>query len=87
MLINRKKFLSVFDAFVAGLPVNERSISRRFFKDPGRITVIRDEGAGMNISTLNTLLITMSNEWPEGAEWPADVYRPLREALDADFER
>lgn len=67
--------LAVFDAYRAATGFSESTVSRKFLGAGGRIGPLR-AGGDMGTRTIERALTQFSQEWPEGAEWPASAPRP-----------
>jgi hypothetical protein len=70
------QLLAVVDAYAQATGRSEARVSALFFGAGHRVKRIR---AGGDIGTRQVTMILkeFSVRWPEGAEWPADVPRPV----------
>lgn len=74
-MITEASLLSVLDAYSSGKGWKDGTASTRIFNDGKKVSQLR-AGASITISRLNEALRRMSEDWPEGVEWPANVNRP-----------
>lgn len=74
-MITEATLLSVVEAYSSGKGWKEATASSRIFNDGKKVSQLR-AGASITISRLNDALRFMSDDWPEGVEWPSDVTRP-----------
>lgn len=70
-----QSFLCVVECFCKAESVPESTASWRMFDDSKRLAQIR-AGADIGVRRLERALQWLSDRWPEGAEWPAEVQRP-----------
>ncbi len=63
------------DRYRASQNIAEATLSTRLFSDGKRLGAIR-AGSDVGVRRLNAALTWFSDNWPEGAEWPASVPRP-----------
>jgi hypothetical protein len=59
----------------AGL--TEATVSTHLFNDGKKLGAIRN-GADLSTKRFEAALQTLSDRWPEGAVWPAEIDRPSR---------
>lgn len=76
------RLIAVFDAYCAAVDLAPATVSARLLGRGGRIAELRD-GGDMGARTIRALLVKFSANWPDGAEWPADVPRPAPVLEDA----
>lgn len=75
--------LTVADTYIEAASVKEVTLSHRLFGDSKKLTALRD-GADITVSRFNGAMIWFSANWPDGAEWPEGIGRPITpEILDA----
>lgn len=67
--------LSVVDAYSSGKGWKDGTASTRIFNDGKKVSQLRS-GASITISRMNDALRFMSDDWPDGVEWPSNVNRP-----------
>jgi bifunctional DNA-binding transcriptional regulator/antitoxin component of YhaV-PrlF toxin-antitoxin module len=67
--------LRVVDAFAAVTGKSDSTISSRLFDDGKKIAALRG-GGDITLGRYHAALRWFSENWPDGAEWPADVQRP-----------
>ncbi|HWK65368.1 MAG TPA: hypothetical protein VNS34_10530 [Rhizobiaceae bacterium] len=70
--------LGLADAFIAATSVKEVTLSHRVFGDSKKLTAIRN-GADITVGRFNAAIAWFSANWPEDADWPANVARPVVE--------
>lgn len=63
------------DTFCARRSLSRGRVSTLVFNDGKRLDRLA-QGKGLQTSTYERALAWFSANWPEGAEWPADVPRP-----------
>lgn len=86
-MINIAHLIKVADAYGAAEQVEEKTVSSRVFQDSKKLGAIR-AGSDITVGRYNAAIIWFDANWPDGAEWPHDVLRPLTaERLDAVLER
>jgi hypothetical protein len=69
------QLLRVVEAYAAHTGLAEATISTRFAGRGARIGDLR-QGGDMGSRTIACIIQKFSENWPEGAIWPADVPRP-----------
>jgi hypothetical protein len=77
-----KWLLAVSSAYCAATGLSESRVSTLALNAGHRLPDIREGKCGIGVMTLETAIQWFSNNWPEGAEWPADVARPDPVAVD-----
>ncbi len=70
--------VALADAYASATGVALSTVSARVFDDGKRISQIR-AGRGITLSRFNRALTWFSANWPDGAEWPAHIKRPIVE--------
>jgi len=74
--------LSLADEFIRAAPmaapIKEVTLSYRVFGDSKKLKMLR-QGSDITVRSFNAALVWFSVNWPDGAEWPADVARPTGE--------
>lgn len=73
--------LALADRYLEATGIKEVTLSHRIFGDSKKLTALRD-GADITVSRFNTSLEWFSANWPDGADWPSEVYRPHPEAAE-----
>jgi hypothetical protein len=68
-------FLRVMEAYCLATNIAEATLSSRLFNDGKRASQLR-VGADIGVRRLERASLWLSQHWPEGAQWPADVVRP-----------
>ena len=76
-MIGIKHLLAIVDAYRAATGVEDTTVSHRVFSDSKKIEAMRT-GADITLGRFNSAVLWFSENWPEGAEWPADVARPAK---------
>lgn len=84
-MITELHFLSVVDAFLAAKNWKDGTLSSYVFNDGKKITQLRN-GKSITVTRLNDALRYLSTNWPENAEWPEDVQRPILELKTIPIE-
>jgi hypothetical protein len=64
------------DAYGRAVKLGRKRISTIVFNRGSKIDQI-DQGGDLNTASYERALQWFSAHWPEGAEWPADVPRPV----------
>lgn len=55
--------------------VEEKTVSHRVFDDSKKLRLLR-EGGDITVGRFNSAVRWFSANWPEGADWPAEIPRP-----------
>ncbi len=71
-----ERLTTVFNAYCAATGLAAGTVSGRFLGRGRRFAEIQ-AGGDMGSRTIAKALEAFSRDWPEGAEWPADVPRPV----------
>lgn len=77
-MINIQHLLDVADAYRKAEGIEDKTVSNRVFADAKKLTALRG-GADITITRFNDALVWFAANWPEGAEWPFAVSRPVTE--------
>lgn len=77
------RLIAVFDAYCEAVDLAPATVSARFLGRGGRVAELRD-GGDMGSRTIHAILVKFSENWPDGAVWPASVPRPLPAADAAE---
>lgn len=67
--------LCVSDAWCSATGKAEATLSTRMLRDGKRLGRIR-AGADIGVLTIAAAMRWLSDHWPDGLDWPADVPRP-----------
>jgi len=67
--------LRLSDSYRGATGIGQSALSWRMFGDTKKLRALR-EGADIQVKRLEKTLQWFSDNWPDGAEWPADVPRP-----------
>lgn len=78
-MIETTHLLAVIDAFAEATSVKDVTLSHRIFGDSKKIAALRG-GADITLGRFNAAMQWLSDNWPEGAEWPGCIARPEPEA-------
>lgn len=84
-MITELNFLSVVDAFLVAKNWKDATLSSYVFNDGKKITQLRS-GKTITLTRLNDALRYLSLNWPENAEWPETVQRPILELKTIPIE-
>lgn len=71
----RQHLIAAAQAFEAASGITMPTIGRRALNDNTLLPRLA-AGQGFTVKTYDRLMLWLSANWPEGAEWPADVPRP-----------
>jgi len=74
--------IRVIDAYISASGLAEGTVSARFLGRAGRVRELR-AGGDIGARKLASVMTMFSAAWPEGAQWPADVPRPVRSNSEA----
>lgn len=66
------------DAYAKATDLAEGTISDRVLKGGNRLRDLRAGTADIGVRRLASAINWFSDNWPEGASWPADVPRPAK---------
>ncbi|WP_157014873.1 hypothetical protein [Mesorhizobium xinjiangense] len=80
-MIGIPDLLAVTGEYIRVTQIKEVTLSFRVFGDSKKLKMLR-EGADITLGKFNAALLWLSTNWPEGAEWPRDVPRPIAEAAE-----
>jgi len=69
------QMLRVSEAFCHARGLSASRVSTLVFNDGKRLALLA-AGGDLTTSTFERAMVWLSANWPEGAEWPADVPRP-----------
>lgn len=56
--------------------VSTTTLSHRMFNDGKKLTAI-ETGSDIQVTRYERAIQWLSDNWPKGSEWPADISRPL----------
>lgn len=59
------------------------AVSWRLFADNKKLRALDEFGADIQVKRLEQAMRWLSANWPQGADWPADVPRPASEGAAA----
>lgn len=80
-LIDTSALVAVADAYKRATALEDVTVSYRAFGDSKKLAGLRG-AADITVKRFNQAMLWFSANWPEGAEWPAGVPRPLLEAAE-----
>lgn len=76
-MINLTHLLTLVDRYKIATGKEDVTVSNRVFADGKKLAALR--GAGdITTTRFNAAILWFSENWPEGAEWPENVERPVR---------
>lgn len=70
-----ENLLTLIDIFCAVRGLSEARASTLIFNGGARVAQIR-HGADIGVRRAQKAIVWLSENWPDGAAWPADVPRP-----------
>lgn len=79
----RQQILTVAEAFRTATGRSETFVSRSALGRASALKSLR-QGRDMHSGNIEDGLQWLSDHWPEGAEWPRDVMRPVPTPSDGD---
>lgn len=68
------------DAFTAATGVPDSAIGSRAVNHSRFFQRLSDPDNSLTLKTYDRLALWFSENWPEGAEWPAGIERPVKAA-------
>ena len=71
-----EQLLSVARGYAESEEIPLSTVSSRVFNDGKKLTAL-ESGADLTVGRLERALTWFSENWPEKAEWPSDVPRPI----------
>jgi len=74
--MNTSHILTLADAYKNALGLEDKTVSSRLFDDSKKLTAIRS-GSDLTVSRFNSAICWFDQNWPDGAEWPDHIQRPL----------
>lgn len=74
-MLEISNLLALADIYRQATGAQDRTVSSRVFSDGKKLSALR-AGADITISRFNEAVRWFSNNWPDQADWPDDVYRP-----------
>ncbi|CVI15295.1 hypothetical protein G6L26_007520 [Agrobacterium radiobacter] len=84
-MLNIEHLIKVAEAYGSASQVEEKTVSSRVFQDSKKLGAIR-AGSDITVGRYNAAILWFDANWPEGADWPHDVPRPLTaDRFDAMF--
>jgi hypothetical protein len=75
-------FFLLVEAYCSATGAAEATLSGKIFSDGKRIAAIRN-GSDVGVRRMAIAICWFSEHWPEGAEWPACVPRPILSVAEA----
>lgn len=81
-MITETDLLAIVDAFAVATGTSDTTISSRVFSDSKKLDAMR-RGASITLRRANEALKWFSDNWPESADWPANVNRPAENLTEA----
>ena len=77
MIVSAPQILELAERYAAVHALKLQTVSGRVFEDTKKLGAIRDDGADLTLRRATDALQWFSDHWPNGAEWPEGLYRPL----------
>lgn len=74
-MLDISSFLTVVEAYCARAGIAEATLSTRLFADGKRLGGIRG-GSDVGVVRLGVAMQWLSDNWPDGVDWPPQVKRP-----------
>jgi len=71
----RENLIAALTAYVSGSEIGEARLSTVLLGSGARIAKIRN-GGDVNTATYERAMLWLSENWPDGCDWPAGVPRP-----------
>ncbi|MDH6265514.1 hypothetical protein M2360_000904 [Rhizobium sp. SG_E_25_P2] len=81
-MLEISQLLTLADEYARLCVVEEKTVSSRVFDDGKKLRALRG-GSDITVGRFNAAMQWFSDNWPEGADWPASVARPAPRALEA----
>ena len=81
-MIKLATLLLLADVYGKALDIPRKTVSHRVFADSKKLQALHD-GADIVTGRFNASMQWFSDNWPEGAEWPADTERPKPTMVEA----
>lgn len=78
----RTHLLDLARIFAEATKVSAATVGKRAVNDNTVLARIAAGDMGFNIRTYDKLVGWFAENWPDGAEWPADIERPVRVAAE-----
>lgn len=76
MLPNTQHILMLADEFIRAGNVRETALSSRLFGESKKLALLRS-GTDVTLARYRAAILWFSENWPDGADWPADLFRPV----------
>lgn len=80
------QLLIVADGYCAAADVDLARASLRSLGDGRLLVRLKADVATLTLTRADLALAWFSENWPEGADWPADIPRPVRGAEEPQHE-
>ena len=78
-MLNITHLITVADTYREASRIEDKTVSFRVFQDSKKLSAIR-AGSDITVGRYNAALSWFSANWPDGAEWPEGVPRPVADA-------
>lgn len=78
----RSHLLDLMRIFGDATKASAATVGKRALNDNTVLARIAARDMGFNIRTYDKLVGWFAENWPDGAEWPADIERPVRVAAE-----
>ena len=69
-------FLTLVDRYCAHRRLSDARVSTLIFNDGARIATLRAGTGEIGVKRLARAILWLSENWPDGAEWPSEIPRP-----------
>lgn len=79
MMIEISNLIQVADAYREATGLKETTVSTKVFDDGKKLTALREGSVDIGVRRFHTALLWFSEHWPDDAEWPSTIARPLAE--------
>ena len=79
MLPNASHILELADEYLRVEAIRETALSNRLFGESKKLALLR-AGTDLTLSRYRLAVEWFSVNWPDGAEWPNGIARPVAEA-------
>lgn len=77
----RDQLISVSDAYAAAMKIGRQRVSTIVLQRGATLQKIADGAADVTTGTFERAMLWFSTHWPEAAEWPEGVARPMVEPI------
>lgn len=78
MMTLRDQLIAVSDIFAQARGIGRQRLSTIVLNRGSTLDRIADGKSDLTTGTFENAMLWFSDNWPEGAEWPAEIPRPVR---------